>query len=118
MSPSILSELNTDACAVSATATERRSPICSRATASALRLPIDPPLMKQPPADAGMPKQSANQRSVWFSAATTPAASSHDSALNVAAPTAASIQTPAADGATGMKARYRSLSRPTVFGDT
>ena len=34
-----------------------------------------------PPADAGIPNTSANQRNVWFSAATTPAASSHDSAL-------------------------------------
>ena len=116
--PSKRNELPTEACAVSATATQRRSPIWSRATASADRLPMDPPLMKQPPADAGRPIRSAIHRSVWFSAATAPPASSQLSALNVAAPTAASIHTPAADGATGMNARYRSLSRPTLLGAT
>ena len=40
------------------------------------------------------------------------------SAENVAAPTAASIHTPAADGDTGMNARNRSLSSPTVLGTT
>ena len=50
----------------------------------------------------------------WFSAATAPAPSSHDSAEKLAAPTTASIHTPAADGDSGMKARKRSLSSADV----
>ena len=43
--------------------------------------------------------------SAWFSAATAPAASSHDSAEKLAAPTSASIHTEATLGDIGMKAR-------------
>ena len=54
--PSKPSALPTDEWAVSATATHPSAgsgPRLSRATASALRLPADPPLTKQPPACSG-----------------------------------------------------------------
>jgi hypothetical protein len=52
-----------------------------------------------------MPASDRSQSRAWFSAATAPAASSHDSAENDVAPTTASIHTAAADGAIGMNAR-------------
>ena len=45
----------------------------SRATASAERLPSDPPETKVPQVLAGMPARSARNASSWFSATTTPA---------------------------------------------
>ena len=78
----------TEACASSLTAMTGRPParprsggVVSRATTSADRLAMDPPDTKQPPAPAGSPARPARKVSAWFSAATAPAASNHDGAL-------------------------------------
>ena len=104
---------------MSATATQPSpglAPAASRATASALRLPAEPPLTKQPPASAGNPARSDRNRSTSFSACTAPAASSQLSPENVPAVTAASNRAETTVGAAGMKARKRGLSRPMVAG--
>jgi hypothetical protein len=77
----------------------------SRATTNAERLPAEPPDTKVPPADAGSPAASAIQRSAWFSAATAPAASSHEMPCNDAAETTMSKSSDALVGAAGMNAQ-------------
>ena len=74
--------------------------------------------MKQPAAPAGMPAARHSRSITWFSAATAPAPSSHDSRGKLPADTMVSIHTDATDGDSGMKARNRSLSRPMLFGAT
>ena len=74
--------------------------------------------MKHPAAPAGMPAVRQSRSITWFSAATAPAPSSHDSAGKLPAETIVSIHTDATEGDSGMKARNRSLSRPMLLGAT
>lgn len=75
-----------------------------------------PPLMKHPAAPGGKPAVRTRSSITWFSAATAPAPSNHDSAEKFAVPQMASIQMPATEGDSGMNARKRSLSRPMFCG--
>ena len=88
----------------------------SRATASAERLPADPPDTKHPPACTGIPAASAMTRSTEFSAATAPDASSHEMPWMEAQDTSMSKSRLALVGAAGMKLRNRGLSAETTLG--
>ena len=117
--PSRRSALATDEWAVSATATHRSpagGPRLSRATASALRFPADPPLTKQPPAHGGRPAELGQEaqdlvlgvdRAGGLQPALPREGRGADDGVEERA---------AAVGAAGMKARNRGLSRPTVAG--
>ena len=107
------------------TTTRRRrpaaaAPACflaiSRATASADRLPADPPETKQPPADAGSPASSAINRSTVFSAAIAPDASSQEMPWIEAQEISMSNSRLALVGAAGMKPRKRGLSAEMMLG--
>ena len=74
----------------------------SRATASALRLPADPPDTKHPPALSGNPASERSQSSTTFSAATAAPASCQLSPENDQAPTRASNSAAVVAGAAGM----------------
>ena len=93
-----------------------RSLAVSRATASADRLPADPPETKQPPASGGSPASSAMSRSTEFSAATAPDASSHEMPWIDAQETSMSKSRLAFVGAAGMKPRKRGLSAEMTLG--
>jgi hypothetical protein len=105
-------------------ATRKRRPLppgarcfaVSRATASADRLPADPPDTKQPPAESGNPARSAITRSTWFSACTAPAASSQEMPWIDAHETSMSNSSDALVGAAGMKPRKRGLSAAITAG--
>ena len=88
----------------------------SRATASADRLPADPPETKQPPAPAGRPASSAITRSTLFSAAIAPDASSQEMPWIEAQDTSMSNSRLALVGAAGMKPRNRGLSAEMMLG--
>ena len=87
-----------------------------RATASAERLPADPPDTKVPPALRGSPASSAIRRSTEFSAAIAPDASSHEIPWIDAHETSMSNSRLAFVGAAGMKPRNRGLSAETTLG--
>ena len=89
----------------------------SRATTSAERLPAEPPETNAPPAVAGSPAASEIQRSAWFSAATAPAASSHEMPCSDAADTTMSNSSAALVGAAGMKAKKRGESADSTVCD-
>ena len=88
----------------------------SRATASADRLPADPPDTKHPPAAAGNPTSSAIKRSTVFSAAIAPEASSQEMPCIEAHDTSMSKSRLALVGAAGMKPRNRGLSAEITLG--
>ena len=88
----------------------------SRATASAERLPADPPETKQPPDVAGSPASSAISRSTLFSAAIAPDASSQEMPWIEAHETSMSNSRLALVGAAGMKPRNRGLSAEMMLG--
>ena len=116
--------LTTEECASEPTATRSRlravpgdrSLAVSRATASAERLPAEPPLTKAPPADGGRPARSASRRRTWFSACTAPAASSQEMPWIEAHETSMSNSSDAFVGAEGMKPRNRGLSAEMTEG--
>ena len=93
-----------------------RSFAVSRATASADRLPADPPETKQPPAPAGSPASSAISRSTVFSAAIAPDASSQEMPWIDAQDTSMSNSRLALVGAAGMNPRNRGLSAEMMLG--
>ena len=86
----------------------------SRATISADRLPAEPPPTKHPPAPAGKPARSARTRSAWFSATTTPAASSHEVPFSDEHETNMSKSSEAFVGSAGMNDKKRGLSQDTT----
>jgi hypothetical protein len=88
----------------------------SRATASAERLPADPPETKVPPAPRGSPASSAISRSTEFSAAIAPDASSHEIPWMEAQETTMSKSRLAFVGAAGMNPRNRGLSAEMTLG--
>ena len=88
----------------------------SRATASADRLPADPPETKHPPAVDGMPASFAISRSTEFSAAIAPDASSQEMPWIDAQETSMSNSRLALVGAAGMKPRKRGLSAEITLG--
>ncbi len=92
----------------------RRWAAVSRATISAERLPADPPETKQPPASLGKPARSASTPSAWFSATTTPAASSHEVPWRDEVETNMSKSREAFVGAAGMNDKNRGLSQETT----
>ena len=92
----------------------RRCPAVSRATTRAERFPAEPPATKHPPAPAGNPAVRAMTSSAWFSATTTPAASSQDVPCNEEQETNMSKRRAALVGAAGMKERKRGLSHDTT----
>ena len=90
----------------------------SRATASAERLPADPPDTKHPPAPEGNPASSEITRSTVFSAAIAPDASSQEMPCIEAHDTSMSKSRLALVGAAGMKPRNRGLSAEITLGAT
>ena len=94
----------------------RRFLAVSRATASADRLPAEPPETKQPPDVAGRPASSAISRSTVFSAAIAPDASSQEMPWIEAQDTSMSNSRLALVGAAGMKPRNRGLSAEMMLG--
>jgi hypothetical protein len=117
--------LTIDECASMPTMTRNRRPrpfsgsrllATSLGTASADRLPADPPETKQPPAPGGSPASSAISRSTWFSAAMTPDASSQEMPWMEAQETSMSNSSDAFVGAAGMKPRKRELSAEITVG--
>ena len=88
----------------------------SRATASADRLPAEPPDTKQPPDEAGRPASRAITRSTLFSAAIGPDASSHEMPWIDAQDTSMSNNRLAFVGAAGMKPRNLGLSAEITLG--
>ena len=88
----------------------------SRATASADRLPADPPDTKQPPAESGSPAFAARRARTWFSAWIAPAASSHEMPWIDAHETSMSNSSAALVGAAGMNPRNRGLSAEMTAG--
>ncbi len=92
----------------------RRWPAVSRATTSAERFPAEPPATKHPPAPGGMPASVAMTPSAWFSATTTPAASSQEVPCREEQDTNMSKSRAALVGAAGMNERKRGLSQETT----
>ena len=92
----------------------RRCAAVSRATMSAERLPADPPDTKQPPAPSGSPACAASTPRAWFSATTTPAASSQDVPCSEEHETNMSKRSEALVGAAGMNDKKRGLSQETT----
>ena len=88
----------------------------SRATASADRLPAEPPETKQPPAAGFIPISAASSVSTEFSAAMAPEASSHEMPWIEAHETTMSNSRLALVGAAGMKPRKRGLSAEITLG--
>ena len=85
---------------------------------SADRLPADPPATKQPPASSGRPACAASTASAWFSATTTPAASSHEVPCRDEHDTNMSKSRDALVGAAGMNDKNRGLSTDTTAVDS
>ena len=92
----------------------RRYAVVSRATMSAERFPAEPPATKHPPAPSGKPACSASTPRAWFSATTTPAASSQEVPWSEEHDTNMSKRSDALVGAAGMKERKRGLSHDTT----
>ncbi len=92
----------------------RRCAVVSRATMSAERLPAEPPATKHPPAPGGRPACRDNTPSAWFSATTTPAASSQEVPWSDEQDTNMSKRSDALVGAAGMNERKRGLSQETT----
>ena len=115
------SVLTIDECASEPTTT-RSLPVAPRflavslATASADRLPADPPDTKHPPVVVGRPASCAITRSTLFSAAIAPEASSHEMPWIEAQDTNMSNSRLALVGAAGMKPRNRGLSAEITLG--
>ena len=78
------------------------------------RFPAEPPDTKQPPAPGGKPALAASTPSAWFSATTTPAASSHEVPWSDEQDTNMSKSSEALVGAAGMKDKKRGLSQETT----
>ena len=85
--------LSTEACAVSATATKRRPPAPIAADGQCRQVADRPATHEAPAVPLGIPAARHSNSITWFSAATAPAPSSHDSAEKLAADTIASIHT-------------------------
>ena len=113
--------LTIDECASLPTTTRSR-PVApfflavSRATASADRLPAEPPDTKQPPEVVGNPASLAITRNTLFSAAIAPEASSHEMPWMDAQDTSMSNARLAFVGAAGMNPRKRGLSAEMTLG--
>ena len=92
----------------------RRWAVVSRATMSAERFPAEPPATKHPPAPSGKPACSDSTPRAWFSATTTPAASSQEVPWSDEHDTNMSKRSDALVGAAGMNERKRGLSHDTT----
>ena len=77
-------------------------------------MPAEPPATKQPPAPCGNPACAARTPSAWFSATTTPAASSQEVPCSEEHETNMSKRREALVGAAGMNDRKRGLSHDTT----
>jgi hypothetical protein len=82
------------------------------------RFPADPPATKHPPAVDGSPASAASTPRAWFSATTTPAASSQDVPCRDEQETNMSKSSEAFVGAAGMKDKKRGLSHETTAVDS
>ena len=120
--PSTRQALPTEECASSLMAmrgrsgasARRRCAVVSRATMSAERFPAEPPATKHPPAPSGKPAWADSTPKAWFSATTTPAASSQEVPWSEEHDTNMSKRSDALVGAAGMKERKRGLSQDTT----
>ena len=96
----------------------RRCPAVSRATTRAERFPAEPPATKHPPAPGGSPASREMTSRAWFSATTTPAASSQEVPCSDEHETNMSKRRAALVGAAGMNDRKRGLSHDTTAVDS